>query len=234
MNIHILTSSDNFIYVIEHDQHACVVDPSAAAPVLMFLDTLDMHASLILNTHNHFDHTGGNQAIQNKTQCEIASNNPSTPGNIRLISDQDTIAFANLSIQAIATPGHTKDSFCFYIPGTPGVLFTGDTLFVGGCGSLLGGTAAQLWNSLQRLANLPEDTLVYCGHEYAQDNYAFAAHIESRNQFIQQRWNEIDKLRKAGKPTIPSTIGQEKSSNLFMRAESVESFAELRKKKDGF
>ncbi|MCK5243435.1 hydroxyacylglutathione hydrolase [bacterium] len=234
MNLHILSFGDNYIYALEQNNQLCVVDPASAEPVLQLLSTTNLRLSLILNTHNHYDHTGGNQALKNQTECSIISGSQCTPGNNRVIKDNEVIACADISIQAIATPGHTSDSFCFYIPGTPGMVFTGDTLFVGGCGRLFGGTPDQLWNSLQRLAALPEDTLVYCGHEYAQDNYAFSAQLNSTHPAIRRRQLEMIKLIQAGQPTVPSTIGQEKQSNLFLLAMSVEEFAKLRKRKDEF
>jgi len=189
---------------------------------------------MILNTYSHYDHVGGNQALKRTTGCQVISGNNRTSGNDRLVTDSETTLFEDIAIKVVATPGHTDDSLCFFIPGQPDLVFTGDTLFVGGCGRLFEGTAKQMWASFQQLASLPDNTLVYCGHEYSTDNFAFALHIDPTNKLIQQRKTEINALIRSGKPTVPSTIVKGKKTNVFMLAGDKYRFAESRRQKMHF
>ena len=170
----------------------------------------------------------------------------------RVVVDGERIAFGANEIEVISTPGHTESDVSYFMKGPQGgsapVLWTGDTLFIGGCGRLFGGGARALYASLNRLAALPEETLVYCSHEYGADNYRYALSVEPDNESVQARYRELLALRSEGRPTVPSTIGEEKKTNIFLRADSkevksalqmddrdsFEVFAELRRRKDRF
>jgi hydroxyacylglutathione hydrolase len=168
------------------------------------------------------------------------------------VADGQILPVGERKIRVMRTPGHTLTSVCYYIEPSVGnensILWTGDTLFVGGCGRLLECNAQSMWDSLQKLASLPDDTLVYCGHDYTLENYEFASGIEPDNQAVKERLDQIRQLQKQGKLTVPSSILQERTTNCFLRAgtsemkavlgmpqaQAVEVFAELRRRKDVF
>jgi len=243
----------NFIYLHRcGPKHAFVVDPGHAPLVLETLAANHLALRAILVTHHHWDHVGGAADLQRQSPCElIGAGATLIPAPDRTVTDGDVLDIEAVTLQVIATPGHTRDSVCYYLPGRPGVhgiVYTGDTLFVGGCGRRLEGDAHALWQSLQRLAALPEETLVYCGHDYALENYEFAAAIVSGHRRIRERLTEIQKTIEYGGLTVPSTIGQEKATNIFLQADhpqiraalglpearTEEVFAELRSRKDLF
>ena len=250
--IAIAVGSDNYSYLVICQSHAFVVDPSDASAVMSIVEKRKVHLAIVFNTHAHFDHVGGNGALKKATGCEIiGSDSTSVPHIDRVIHGKDTIKIGPMEVCVIATPGHTRNDVSYYMPVSPmtrsGHVWTGDTLFTGGCGRI-GYTAQILYDSLMRLASLPDDTRVYCGHEYTVENYEFAAMIEPKNKCIQQRLFEMEQLQKSGQPTVPSTIKIEKMTNPFLRAASVEVkealgmieanavdiFTELRHRKDRF
>jgi hydroxyacylglutathione hydrolase len=252
---------DNYIYLYKDELgnaplgapgRAFVVDPGESRPVLEALNkhvptgmakpSLNLKAVLV--THNHFDHTGGVDELKRKTGCVVIDPD-SNDGNI--------IEVCGVKIQIISTPGHTRNSVCYYVQpldDRPGILFTGDTLFIGGCGRLIGCDARIMWNSLEKIASLSDDTLVYPGHDYTLENYEFASQIAPNNLAIQNRLQQIRKRHQGrdGLATVPSTIAQEKATNIFLLANTpeikaainmpnatdVEVFAELRHRKDVF
>jgi len=230
---------DNYAYLLVWDSEAAVVDPGEALPVLQILEDRGLKPTTILNTHYHSDHVGGNEELKQETGCQV-------------IGPDDSITFGSSTVNVIATPGHTRSDVCYYIPpcldDKHGAVWTGDTLFIGGCGRLYEGSPELMWQSLLKLATLPPDTLVYPGHEYVIENFEFALTIEPENQTVRQRLSDIREIRKAGRPTVPSTIGEERLTNPFLRAASpemgvaigmphasaVEVFTELRKRKNEF
>jgi hydroxyacylglutathione hydrolase len=243
----------NFIYLHRcGPDHAFVVDPGNAPIVLEALAAHHLTLKAILATHHHWDHVGGAADLQRRAHCElIGAGSTLIPAPDRTVTDGDVLDIGGVIIQVIATPGHTQNSVCYYISGKPrahGVVYTGDTLFVGGCGRLLEGDALTMWQSQQKLAALPEETLVYCGHDYALENYEFAVGIAPNHRRIRERLAEIQKAIEYGRLTVPSTIGQEKATNIFLQAEQPpiraalglpearpeEVFAELRSRKDLF
>jgi len=243
---------DNFIYLCPYDQrHAFVVDPGESSPVLRRLNQNGLSLTFILITHHHGDHVAGLVELKKKTGCRvIGSDRERIPGIDRLVDGGQTLRMGNATIEVIATPGHTRNAVCYYMQSSSdnknGILWTGDTLFVCGCGRLIECDAATMAKSLQKLASLPDQTLVYCGHDYTVENLKFAAGIEPDNQAIRQRLQQVRNTEQAGKPTVPSTILQERQTNPFLRAdvpqvkaaldmsqaEAVEVFAELRRRKD--
>jgi len=243
----------NFIYLHRcGPDRAFVIDPGNAPAVLEALQTHHLTLTAILVTHHHWDHVGGAADLQRKAHCELIGGGPTLiPAPDRMVADGDLLDIGAVTIQVIATPGHTQNSVCYHVPGRPGTqatVYTGDTLFVGGCGRLLEGDARTMWQSLRKLAALPEETLVYCGHDYALENYEFAVTVAPGHRPIRERLAEVQKTIEYGRPTVPSTIGQEKATNIFLQADHPqiraalglpearpeEVFAELRSRKDLF
>ncbi len=235
IRIHVIpVLSDNYTYVIGNNANLIVVDPGEAAPVCEFLGS--RKPDCILLTHHHGDHVGG--AVELKTEYKAhvigpAAESARMPMINQGVTDGDIVRVSGLDIHVIATPGHTNGHCVFWIPQAK-ALFSGDTLFSLGCGRLFEGTPAQMQDSLQKLAELPEDTLVYCGHEYTESNGRFALSVDPQNQDLIRRMAEVKDLRAAGKPTVPVTLDVEKKTNPFLRAQSVEDFAKLRAMKDEF
>ena len=245
---------DNLIYVYRYDRSdSLVVDPGDSSAVVRILKEHGLALTTILVTHHHGDHTGGTAELKRKTGCTvIGGDRARTPGIDRLVEDGQILTLGDTRIQVIATPGHTRTSVCYYVPPSngdkSGILWTGDTLFVGGCGRLLECDAQTMRQSLLRLASLPNETLVYCGHDYTLENYEFASSIEPDNPAVRQRLDEIKQAHRQGRPTVPSTMLQEKATNPFLRADTPELkaalkmsqaraadvFAELRRRKDVF
>jgi hydroxyacylglutathione hydrolase len=245
---------DNLIHLYRYDRSdSLAVDPGESSAVVTTLKEHGLALKTILITHHHWDHTAGAAELKQKTGCTVISgDNRRTPGIDQVVEDGRILTLGNTKIQVLATPGHTRTSVCYYVQpagrNDSGILFTGDTLFVGGCGRLLECDAQSMWESLQRLASLPDDTLVYCGHDYTLENYEFASSIEPDNPAVRQRLDEIKQARRQGGPTVPSTMLQEKATNPFLRTDTpelkaalgmpqgraVEVFAELRARKDVF
>jgi len=229
---------DNYIYLYRYDQNkAIIIDPGDSTPVLKALEKHSLHLIAILATHHHWDHIGGVSELKKKTGCKIIGGDKQRIRGIDcVVEDSQALTFKDLNINVIATSGHTRTGICYHIPQNQedGILFTGDTLFIGGCGRLLECDAKTMWSSLQKLAALPDNTKVYCGHDYTLENYEFAIENEPHNASIQQRLSEIKQTVQQGKSTVPSTIAQEKATNVFMRSKTPEIFAELRRRKDTF
>ncbi len=243
----------NFVYL-----HRCgadcafVVDPASAAAVLEALERDGLSLAAILVTHHHWDHIAGAADLQAKAHCElIGVDSTLLPRPDRIVAEGDILTLGDVTVHAIATPGHTRNSVCYHVPaqeGATAVVYTGDTLLVGGCGRLLEGDAATMWQSLQKLASLPAETLVYCGHDYTLENYEFAVSVDPGNRRFQQRLAEAQKAAEYGRLTVPSTIAQERATNIFLLSDNpqiqavlgmsgvapFEVFAELRQRKDAF
>ena len=208
---------DNYIWTLHDQHHAVVVDPGEAAPVLAYLDAHQLKLVAILCTHHHNDHSGGIcQLVQVYNVPVYGPQHENIPCLSLGLGEGDVVELAQLKIKldVIDIPGHTRGHIAFI--GAGGV-FCGDTLFGCGCGRLFEGTAVQLLHALHRLANLPDETKVYCGHEYTEANIRFALACEPGNARLKQRQAEAHALRAVGLPTLPSTIALEKASNPFLR-----------------
>jgi hydroxyacylglutathione hydrolase len=237
--------SDNYGFVIRDEasgRTACVDTPDAAA-VLADLDAAGWGLDIILNTHWHPDHAGGNAEIKAATGAVIVG--PEEVTRIapldRVVADGDVVELGDTRLEVIGCGGHTLGHIAYFDPAS-GVAFVGDTLFTLGCGRIFEGTAQQMWTSLERLAALPDDTLVYCAHEYTAGNARFALSVDS-SPALAARAREIFAAREKGVATVPTRIGLEKATNPFLRAPVLagagsrpdfEAFGALRAAKDSF
>jgi hydroxyacylglutathione hydrolase len=243
---------DNYAYILHEPRTkaVAVVDPSEAAPVMDALRARSLSLTHILNTHHHFDHTGGNLELKERTGAKIIGPRADAdriPGIDIQVGNGDLVAIGTAIARIFDIPAHTRGHIAFWFEEAKAV-FTGDTMFAMGCGRLFEGTPAQMWASLSTLARLPADTRVYCGHEYTQSNGRFALTLEPGNADLVARMKQVDDLRNQGLPTIPSTIGLELKTNPFLRPDSpelrqamsmetanvIDVFAETRRRKDVF
>ena len=225
--------ADNYIYLVSDDDLglAMVVDPGDANVVLQALQKRDLHLALILNTHHHKDHVGGSEKLQSEYGAPIIgpAKEQERIGTLsRGVSQGDAVTFSTLRGDVIETHGHTAGHIAFYFPQLK-ALFCGDTLFSLGCGKLFEGTATDMWGALTALRNLPDETLVYCGHEYTEANAKFALAIDKKNAALKTRAAEATQLRKQGLPTLPALLGAEKKTNPFLRVDQPDFQAVLAK-----
>ena len=243
---------DNFIYLV-HDPESgetAAVDPAIASPVLDVLKEKGWSLSYIWNTHHHNDHTGGNLELKKATGCSIVgavADASRIPGIDIQLAEGDLVSIGQHKAKIFEVSGHTVGHIAYWIEGDH-VLFSGDTLFSSGCGRLFEGTPEQMWASLLKLRNLPDETNVFCAHEYTVANVKFALTIEPENDSLKRRASQAQRLREDGKSTVPSNLGEEKRYNPFLRADNasllsatglvgqdaVSVFAEIRRRKDVF
>jgi hydroxyacylglutathione hydrolase len=230
--------TDNYIWLVHEpgSGETAVIDPAVADPVLAEAETRGWTISQIWNTHWHPDHTGGNQAIKHATNCRVtgpAAEAARIPTLDRLVAEGDKIGLGPVEGIVIEVPAHTAGHVAYHLPGQE-MVFVGDTLFAMGCGRLFEGDAGQMHSNLQRLAALPPETRVYCGHEYTLANARFAITVEPDNEALAGRLKEVEAARAAGKATIPTTIELERATNPFMRVSTADELAARRHAKDDF
>lgn len=209
--------SDNYIWTIRDTGHAVVVDPGDAQPVLDYLRREKLKLAAILNTHHHADHVGGNAGLLAHGQVPVfGPQDPRIAEVTHRMGDRDRMTLPHFGLEFTVTeiPGHTRTHIAFY---GAGMLFCGDTLFAAGCGRLFEGTPAQMHASLAKLLALPDETRVYCGHEYTLANIRFARAAEPGNRALGELEGRVRRLRDQDLPSLPSTIGQEKATNPFVR-----------------
>ena len=229
---------DNYSYLIidENKNDACVVDPSEAKPIINFVEKENINLKYILNTHHHFDHIGGNIELKEKYNSIVVGykyDAKRIPEINVLVEDNQIWKEDNFEAKIIHIPGHTTGHIAFYFFNEK-ILFTGDTLFSLGCGKIFEGTYKEMFESLSKIKNLPEDTKIYCGHEYTLQNSKFCIKHDPQNQDLQNKITKINEKLKNNVPTIPSILKDEKECNIFLRAKNVESFSKLRDLKDNF
>ncbi|WP_028865140.1 hydroxyacylglutathione hydrolase [Psychromonas aquimarina] len=210
---------DNYIWLIKdsQSQHCIVVDPGDAGPVLEILEAQQLIVDAVILTHGHYDHIDGVEALLSVRDEKIAVYcQKKLFAKSEGITDGQTLSFfdGRFSLKVMAVPGHTLDHVAYY---NESFLFCGDTLFSGGCGRVFEGSYEQMFEALSRFTSLPDNTLVYCAHEYTQNNLIFAFHLEPKNEALLKYIQEVSKKRQQGLPTIPTTIGLEKSINPFLR-----------------
>jgi len=230
--------ADNYVWMI-HDPasgETAAVDPSVDQGVLDAAAARGWTIGQVLNTHWHPDHVGGNRGIKAATGCTItapAAEAKRIAGVDRGVAEGDRVTACGLDAIVWEIPAHTAGHIAYYFEAA-GMIFVGDTLFAMGCGRLFEGTPEQMFANMQRLATLPEDVKVYCGHEYTLANARWAVTVEPDNQVLAERLGEVEQMRSDGLVTLPTSIGQERATNPFMRARDVAHFAELRAAKDSF
>lgn len=210
---------DNYLWVIHDGTHAAVVDPGDAAPVLSALNSHGLSLAAILLTHHHPDHVGGVPALLERFAVPVfGPRNEDIPQVTHPLAEGDHVTIPEIGIRldVLDVPGHTKGHIA-YVAGEQGWLFCGDTLFAGGCGRLFEGTPEQMVASLTKLASLPDATQIFCAHEYTLSNLKFANEVEPGNAELKARIEREREKRERGIPTVPSTIGIEKSTNPFLR-----------------
>ena len=244
--------SDNYGFLIHDAEHSmtAAIDTPEVSPILDALKKKGWSLTHILNTHHHWDHAGGNLELKDKTGCTIVgprAESKRIPGIDITVGEGDTFTFGNHTAQIHDTPGHTLGHIVYFFAQDK-VAFVGDTLFAMGCGRLFEGTPAQMWNSLQKIMRWPDDTKMYCAHEYTQTNARFALTVEPQNADLVSRAADVDQLRKQNRPTIPTSVALEKKTNPFLRpmsnmlrttlqlqdASDTEVFAKIRQLKDRF
>jgi hydroxyacylglutathione hydrolase len=228
--------TDNYIWIV-HDEESgetAVVDPGDASPALAECERRGWTITQVWNTHHHWDHTGGNAKIKEATGALVSA--PAAE-EIKVrdvgLSEGSELRIGNHLGRVIEIPGHTLGHVALVFDD-PRMAFVGDTLFAMGCGRLFEGTAQQMHHSLQRIADLPGDTALYCGHEYTLANARFAEHAEPENEAIAVRYERVRAQREKNEITLPTTVSQERETNPFVRATNWEEFARLRAEKDSF
>ncbi|SDR28010.1 hydroxyacylglutathione hydrolase [Pseudovibrio sp. Tun.PSC04-5.I4] len=244
---------DNFGVLIHHPESGSTVaiDVPEAAPYLEVLKETGWKLTDILITHHHWDHVGGLTELSEKTGAKVTGPERARQhltGLNKFVEDGDDILVGPIAVKAIGTPGHTLDHISWWFQEA-GIAHTGDTLFALGCGRVFEGDAEMMWASLSHLANtLPPETTIYCGHEYTLANAKFALTIDPNNQALQERTKRIEALREVGRPTLPTSMAAELSTNPFLRvrdaeiqktlnmvdADPADIFAEIRRRKDIF
>tara|TARA_B100001989_G_scaffold196212_1_gene144819 strand:+ start:1097 stop:1816 length:720 start_codon:yes stop_codon:yes gene_type:complete len=228
---------DNYCYILKSPDGPCaVLDPGDEKPVINLLENAGWQPDYILITHHHWDHVNGIKGIKDKYGAQVYV----PEGDAKKIKiydhtlkDGDIFELGSETAKIIATPGHTMGEICFYFEGSKAI-FTGDTLFAMGCGRLFEGSYEDMFISMQKLKELPDETKIYCGHEYTLSNARFCNDYAPDNAHIEKRLKDVIGLRQEDKPTIPTTIDLEKKTNLFLMAETEDEFAKIRKAKNSF
>ncbi|KAF2899483.1 hypothetical protein ILUMI_06696 [Ignelater luminosus] len=254
MKVRILPAlSDNYMYLIidEKTKQAAIVDPVAPDTVLQAVSEEGVNLTKVLTTHHHWDHAGGNEELVKKSKncLQVFGGDQRVGALTNKVKHGDKFTIGDINVECLYTPCHTTGHICYYVTSTnqsPAV-FTGDTLFIGGCGRFFEGTAEQMYSALiEKLGNLPEQTQVFCGHEYTVQNLKFGQFVEKENREIQEKLKWAVDQRHRGLPTVPSTIAEEKLINPFMRVdtpsvqkhagcgEAIATMASIRKEKDSF
>ena len=240
--------SDNYAYLIQEGDSCAVVDPSEAAPVKAALAREGLKLTHILNTHHHGDHVDGNLELKGQFGALVVGAEKDThriPGIDVGVGEKTGWQFAGLPVAVLEVPGHTLGAITYVIAGNA---FTGDTLFSCGCGRMFEGDAQMMWDSLTKLMTLPDETLLWCGHEYTEKNASFALTLEPENQALRMFTQVVRQARAAGRPSMPSTMKLEKIVNPMLRpdspairktlgmekADDVQVFAEVRRRKDSY
>jgi len=230
--------ADNYSYLIidEKNKNACVIDPSEAKPVINFLENNKINLKYILNTHHHYDHVGGNFELKKKYNSKVIGfkeDKDRIPEIDILVEDNQIWKKDNFEAKIYHIPGHTSGHIAFYFFKEEKI-FTGDTLFSLGCGRIFEGTYEQMFNSLNKIKELPNNTEIYCGHEYTLQNSNFCIANDSKNLKLQEKIIKIKEQLKNGLPTIPTILHDEIECNIFLKAKDLESFSKLRDLKDNF
>jgi hydroxyacylglutathione hydrolase len=230
--------SDNYSWLLKESVSGkvAIVDPAEAEPAIAAIEAAGGKVDMILLTHHHGDHIDGVPALVAKYKPVVVGNAADAHRLPKLdiaVHEGDSVDFGAAKARVIDTPGHTVGHISYYI-ADGGILLPGDTMFSMGCGRLFEGTAEDMFRSMSKYEDLPDDTLVCAGHEYTTSNAKFALAMDQDNKAVQERAAEVKALRDAGKPTLPVTLGLERATNPFLRAPDAETFRKLRTAKDNF
>lgn len=230
--------SDNYAWLLRESETGAVaiVDPADSRPIIEALERAGGRLDLILLTHHHADHTAGTDDVRAHFGAKVVGAEADAHRLPRLdiaVKEGNSVPLGNTIAHIIETPGHTRGQISFFFPSGE-ILLSGDTLFSLGCGRLIEGTADEMFASLRKLAALPSDTKICCGHEYTESNARYALSVDGNNTVLQARAAQVKEQRAAGKPTVPSTLAEEMTANPFLRAKDVATFAMLRTGKDLF
>ncbi len=244
--------SDNYIWLVTTNEGSIVIDPGESKQIIDLVKSNEIDLEGILITHHHYDHTNGIEEILKYKKVEVFGPKNNLNSITKRVKQNDDFNLVGLKFEVIETPGHTLDHIAFYcFKDGKSILFCGDTLFSGGCGRVFEGTYSQMYESLKKLSKLPEDTQIFCGHEYTSSNLQFACAVEPNNQFIREYNEEIIEKTKNGEPSLPSSLKIEHMINPFIRcneenlidninkkfgevSSEIEIFSTLRKWKDNF
>ncbi len=228
--------SDNYVWLVHEPDsgETMVVDPAVAGPVLEAAEERGWTITQIWNTHWHPDHTGGNEAIKAATGCTVTGPKAEAeriPTLDRLVGEGDVVTLGGVEAEVLDVPAHTAGHIAYHLPGES-IAFVGDTLFAMGCGRLFEGDAAQMYAAMRKFEAMPDETVIYCAHEYTEANGNFALTVEPDNEALSKRMEDVRARRARGQATVPTDIAAEKATNPFMRAASVEELAARRAAKD--
>ncbi|MCS5699818.1 hydroxyacylglutathione hydrolase [Cyanobium sp. FGCU-52] len=225
--------NDNYVFVLHDGSRAALVDPAVAEPVRHWLEQRDLELEAVLQTHHHSDHIGGTpQLLRRWPGARVVAaraDRERIPFQTEGVAGGDRVELLGHTLEVLDVPAHTRAHIAYLLPGE---LFCGDTLFAGGCGRLFEGTADQMHDALQRFASLPGSTRVWCAHEYTESNLRWAARQRPSDAALAERLAVVQRRRHQGLPTIPSTIAEERATNLFMRAADAAELAELRESRN--
>ncbi len=229
---------DNYSYLIidETNKNACVIDPSESLPVINFIKDNNVKLKYILNTHHHYDHVGGNLELKRKYDSKVVGfrkDRERIPGIDIFLEDNQIWKEDNFEAKIYHIPGHTSGHIAFHFFKEK-IIFTGDTLFSLGCGRIFEGSYEQMFNSLNKIKNLPKETKIYCGHEYTLQNSYFCITQDSKNAKLKNKILNIKKKLEKGIPTVPTILNEEIECNIFLKAKNIKSFSKLRDLKDNF
>jgi|TARA_B100002052_G_scaffold95838_1_gene88491 hydroxyacylglutathione hydrolase len=229
---------DNYAYLLIDNTNntACIIDPSEASPIINYLEKNKIKLSFILNTHHHYDHVGGNKKLKETYGAKVIGyidDKKRIPEIDIIVKNNQIWKEKNFEAKIIHIPGHTKGHICFYFFNEKKI-FSGDTLFSLGCGKIFEGTYAQMFESLNFFKTLPQDTNIYCGHEYTLKNSEFCLKHDPNNLNLKKKIQKIKEKLNKNLPTLPTTIKDEIECNIFLRTENLENFSKLRDLKDNF
>ena len=223
--------SDNYIWLVTTNEGSIVIDPGESKQIIDLVKSNEIDLEGILITHHHYDHTNGIEEILKYKKVEVYGPKNNVNSITKRVKQNDVFNLIGLKFEVIETPGHTLDHIAFYcFKDEKSILFCGDTLFSGGCGRVFEGTYSQMYESLKKLSKLPEDTQIFCGHEYTSSNLQFACAVEPNNQFIKKYNEEIIEKTKNGVPSLPSSLKIEYMINPFIRCNEENLIDNINKK----
>jgi len=226
-------NSDNYSYLLIDAGNGILIDPSEEK-ILDILQNQKINLTHILSTHHHQDHVAANLYLKKKTGCKILGPNDSRiPGLSTPLKDEEVFTIENLTFRAIHTPSHTKSHMVYYLENQK-ALFSGDTLFVCGCGRLFEGSAQDMESSLEKIKKLPKETQIFCGHEYTIKNLKFAISLDNDNSKLKEELTKAEMKISKNIPTVPSTLEFELKFNPFMKGQTIEEFSEIREKRNEY